>query len=93
MRQTLLQRLRFALRGHGIVTLDAALGTGPVVARNVEDDGVFVVALGLDILQKPADLIIRVRQKARINFHLMSEQFLLAGGQRIPSGQFFRPRR
>jgi hypothetical protein len=46
------------------VAVQAALGAGAVVAHDVEDDGVFVVAFGFDVVQQPADFMIGVRQKA-----------------------------
>src|ERR1700722_9482399 len=48
-REALLHTARFALRGERVMAFYAAFGAGAVVAGNIEDDGVLVVAFGLDI--------------------------------------------
>ena len=86
-------RPRFAVRITCVVSFDAALGAGAVVAYDCKDNCVVGFAFCLDGIQQAADFVVGLLQKARINFSLMSKQLLLIGCKRVPGRQAVGPRR
>ena len=69
-----------------------ALGRSPVVAPDVEDQGVLTVAEPVDLVDEAADLNIHVLGEAREYFHQAALERFLVFGDRIPRGKVGRPR-
>ena len=87
-----LHGLQLAFDGAGVGALQTAFAAGAVVADDVKDQGVVALALFLDRLDHPADLVIGLFQEAGIDLGLMGQQLLLLRRQRIPGRQFGRTR-
>ena len=70
-----------------------AFGARPVVAGNVDDEGVVELTQVLNRLDEAADLMVRIGEEGGVNVHLLDEQPLLHRTERVPLGQFLRPGR
>ena len=92
----MLQHVRCALRGtiekrHLVVCpVHLALGARSVITDNINEQGIVGLADFLYGTVKATYFIIRMLGKARISFHLTSEQLLLVGRERVPIFYVFR---
>ena len=64
--------------------LQGALGAGPVVAADVDDQRVVELALVLDLLDHPADFMVGVGDVGAEDLRLAGEELLLRLGDRVP---------
>ncbi len=62
----------------------AALGTRPVVAKDIDDHCILKLTSLADGRKQPADLVVAVFAKTGIHFHLPGEELLLVWGQLVP---------
>ncbi len=93
MFQPFLDGTSLVVHRHAVVALKTALRAAAVIAHDIKDRGVFHMAFRADGLEQASHLVIGLRQKAGVDFHLMGQQFLLRLGERIPGGDLFGPRR
>jgi hypothetical protein len=73
--------------------VDHAFGARAVVATDIDDQGVVQLAKVFDGLHDPSNLMVRVGKVGPINVRLPDKELFLVPAQRIPLGQFLRPRR
>ncbi len=63
----------------GVVSIGTAFRAGPVVAKNLNHQGIVALARVVDLLEQAANFVIGLLSKGGIDFGLVREQLLLIG--------------
>ncbi|OPX97087.1 MAG: hypothetical protein A4E60_03362 [Syntrophorhabdus sp. PtaB.Bin047] len=86
----LFQALRDTIQRGYLVerTPDIAFNTGAVVAANIDDQSVIELPHPLNGVEDTADIVVCLREKARVHLHHVGKKLLLLGAERIPGRQF-----